>query len=609
MNLFMEARPGSRTILALLATISFIGLALITASFSTRAQVTTQTFQTIDPVSTDADVEILGAATGDHISGNGTPGNTALTRARALATGDFDNDGIDDLVIGAPEANVTLTPQGAPAVSRPDAGIVYVLSGRTTPFPATVDTAAQGQVTLTILGKAEGDHTGFAVASGDVNGDGIDDLLIGAPGTDFSAARVDNGSVIILLGSDTFATGTLDLNTANAADFIIQGVASEDAFGSAIASGNVGGVTGTPAAEFSTDDILIGAPGNDGPDGLRPGAGAAYLKFGGPAIARGPGQVTGSIDFGAAQSQVNVVVFGRPGDALGSALAIGDVNAGNANDLVIGAPGADRPAKATAPAVPAAADTGAVYIVFGGENIATGNGALQVIDTGAVVPSAKLSSSIFGEGNKLAQVGDNADRFGFSVAVGDVTGDGNLDLIVGAPTADGPADGRADAGEAYVLMGGAGLNATRIDILNSPVTLTVFGQTGDHLGSTVFAGTFNSPGNTDVRADLIVGSPSAEGARGSVSVFFGGPTLTFLSTRDIVLGQDDVRILGDSGGDELGWAIATGDYDDNTGGDLALGAPFADAVVGVTTRTDSGEVYLLLAAGADVPPQNSNPVV
>jgi hypothetical protein len=605
----MEARPGSRIFPALLTAIALIGLALITASFSTRAQITTQTLQTIDPISTDADVEILGAAADDHLSGNGSPGDTSLTRARALATGDFDNDGIDDLVIGAPDANVTLTPQGGPAVSRPDAGIVYVFSGRTTPFPVTIDTAVQGQATLRILGKTEGDRTGFAVASGDVNGDGIDDLLIGAPGSDFSATRVNNGSVIILLGSDTFATGTLDLNIANAADFIIHGVASEDGFGSAIASGNVGGVTGTPAAEFSTDDIVIGAPGNDGPDGLRPGAGAAYLKFGGPFIARGQGQATGTLDFGAAQSPVNVVVFGRTGDALGAALAIGDVNAGNANDIVIGAPGADRPAKAAAPAVPAAADTGAVYIVFGGENIATANGALQVIDTGAAVPSTKLSSSIFGEGHKQAQVGDNADRFGFSVAVGDVTGDGNLDLIVGAPTADGPADARIDSGEAYVLMGGAGLNATRIDILNTPVTLTVFGQAGDHLGSTVFAGRVNSPGNNDNRADLIVGSPSAASSRGAVSVFFGGPSLTFLSSRDIAIGQDDLRILGDNEGDELGWAITTGDYDDNTGADLALGAPFADAVVGAATRTDAGEVYVLLAAAADVPPQNSNPVV
>ncbi|HYP28637.1 MAG TPA: hypothetical protein VE262_18140 [Blastocatellia bacterium] len=608
MNLFMEARSGSRRVLALLAVVSLIGLAFITASLSTRAQVTIQTIQTIDPVSSGTDVTILGAAADDHLSGNGASGDlTPLTRARALTVGDFDNDGIDDLVIGAPDANVNLNPQGGPVVDRPDAGIVYVISGRTTPFPATIDAAIQGQTTLRILGRASGDRTGFAVASGDVNNDGIDDLLIGSPGSDFSPERLNNGSVTILLGSDTFATGTLDLNTANAADFIIQGVAAEDAFGSAIASGNVGGITG--ANDFTSDDIVIGAPGNDGPVGTRPGAGAAYVRFGGAIIARGQGGVTGTIDFGATPSQVNVVVFGRTGDALGSALSIGDVNAGNANDIVIGAPGADRPAKVTAPAVPAAADTGAVYVVFGGENIATNNGAIQVIDTGAATPSAQLNVSIFGEGSKLAQGGNNADRFGSSVAVGDVTGDGNLDLIVGAPDADGPADSRTDGGEAYVFLGGPGLNAARIDVFNNPVALTVFGQAGDHLGATVFAGQVNSPDNTDARADLIVGAPSAVNGRGSVSIFFGGPSLIFLSTRDIALGQDDVRILGEATGDELGWAITAGDFDDNTGGDLALGAPFAAAVVGQATRSDAGKVYLLLAADTDAPPQNENPVV
>src|SRR6185295_13633555 len=77
----------------------------------------------------------------------------------------------------------------------------------------------------------------------------------------------------------------------------------------------------------------------------------------------------------------------------------------------------------------------------------------------------------------------------------------------------------------------------------------------------------------------------------------------------LALGQDDVRVTGQANGDELGWAIATGDIDNNTGGDLIMGAPEADVTISGSTRADAGKVYVLLAAGNSVPPVNQNPTV
>jgi len=93
-------------------------------------------------------------------------------------------------------------------------------------------------------------------------------------------------------------------------------------------------------------------------------------------------------------------------------------------------------------------------------------------------------------------------------------------------------------------------------------------------------------------------------------MFFGGSFLFFFAARDTAIGQDDVRVVGQAAGDELGWAIATGDIDNNHGGDLLLGAPFNDVSVAVgSTRADAGKVYGILASAQNVPPTNQNPTV
>jgi hypothetical protein len=168
----------------------------------------------------------------------------------------------------------------------------------------------------------------------------------------------------------------------------------------------------------------------------------------------------------------------------------------------------------------------------------------------------------------------------------------------------------------YVIAGSTALNPDtagrrRIDIIlpGTFLKLTVFGNAAaDHLGASVAAGSFNVTGNIDSIPDLILGSPGALTNKGQVSVLFGGSALTLLATRDLNIGQDDVRVTGEATGDELGWGLATADLDKNRGGDLILGSPFAE-VVTPDARMNAGKVYFVLAANDVVPPPNQPPIV
>jgi hypothetical protein len=559
-----------------------------------------QAIETIDV--TNAQITVLGASEKDELSGNGAEKTfTSFPRAHAVASGDFNKDGIADLVIGAPEAD--FTPTGG--VSRAGAGAVYVVFGKTNfANPTVIDAANAPEVR--IFGAAAGDNLGFSVAVRDVNGDSTDDIVIGAPGFDFPAtgdtARTNNGAVFILFGSTSSAVRIIDLATANAANVAIFGERSGDRFGSALAVGDAGGPS-------TTAELLVGAPGSTGPlsTSARTNGGAAFLFFGGAPLANTTA-TTKVIDLGstaAGAQTANVKIYGKIDSQFGSAVAIGDLNAGGAADLVIGAPRADRPASPTA-----INETGAVYLIFGGTNLDPATGStLKTID----IETTQQQASIYGV--------DAEDHFGAAIALGDVTQDGVIDLIAGAPDADGPANGRSNTGEVYLLTGGARFNPVapateaRIDLGPTNLNLTIFGAANDdHLGSTVAVGQVNTTGNNDTIPDVLVGVPGFDHTgrpdSGAVLVFFGGSSLTFLPTRDLALGQDSIRVVGQAAGDELGWAIAAADINNDRGGDLIAGAPFADVnVAPAPVRTDAGKVYVVVAAASNIPPLNQNPTV
>jgi len=293
------------------------------------------------------------------------------------SAGDVNGDGFDDLLVGA-------LGQDAGGFG---AGAAYLVYG---PVTGTVDLSAAD---AKLVGEAFDDVAGYSVSSaGDVNGDGFDDLLVGADGQD--AGGGDAGAAYLVLGP---VTGTVDLS---AADAKLVGETQYDWLGKPVSS--AGDVNGD-----GFDDLLVGAAGQDegGSD-----AGAAYVVF---------GPVTGTVDLSAADAKlVGEVADDWAGWSVSSA---GDVNGDGFDDLVVGASGQDEGGQ----------KAGAAYLVLGP---VTGTVDLSAAD-------AKL-------------VGEASDDYVGSESIssaGDVNGDGFDDLLVGAWGQD---EGGDEAGAAYLVLGG-----------------------------------------------------------------------------------------------------------------------------------------------------------
>jgi hypothetical protein len=307
--------------------------------------------------------------------------------------GDLNGDGLADLLIGRPSDG---------------AGKVHVLYGSATGFaPVVALSALDGIAGFTLTGAAAGEEAGFSVAfAGDLNGDGIADLILGA-----REAGGGTGAAHVVYGSGQGFAATVALGSLpEAAGFHILGAAAGDHAGHSVAA--AGDVNGDGIADF-----LVGAVGAD-PGGS--GSGAAWVVFG---QAGGP---AGDIDLAALDASDGFRIAGAAtGDQAGcSVAAAGDVNGDGFDDVVVGGWFADANG----------VNSGAAWVVFGGAS-------------GSDVDLASLSAS---EGFRLSGPAGNSYA-GVSVSsAGDINGDGISDLIVGANAANA---GAPWSGAAYVLFG------------------------------------------------------------------------------------------------------------------------------------------------------------
>ena len=331
------------------------------------------------------------------------------------SAGDVNGDGYDDLIIGAREAD----PNGVF-----NAGETYVVYGGAS-APGMLDLSdLDGTNGFILTGIDESDWSGFSVSSaGDVNGDGYDDLIIGARFASPNGDSYAGETYVVYGGASAPGTGgrfnLSDLDGSNG--FILTGIDARDYSGRSVSS--AGDVNGD-----GYDDLIIGALGADPNGDSR--AGETYVVYGG-ANAPGTGGVLDLSDLDGTNGFILTGIDAR--DYSGwSVSSAGDVNGDGYDDLIIGADRADPNGDSEA---------GETYIVYGG---ASAPGTDGVLDLGALDGT-----------NGFILIGiDAGDQSGSSVSsAGDVNGDDYDDLIIGA-SGGGP-NGNIRAGETYILYGGA----------------------------------------------------------------------------------------------------------------------------------------------------------
>jgi hypothetical protein len=510
----------------------------------------------------------FGSATGvDLVSYNALNGHFAINMfgLHGAPAGDVNGDGFGDVIFGMPTSGGTW-----PCSSSPNSGMAEVLYGSATGLSASSNWYVTG-----CYATGPGAALGSSVAgAGDVNGDGYDDIVIGAPGAELWLYGVV-GKVYVLYGSATglpLLPGFTNLGSVNYGT-TIAGQHLYATFGNTVA----------PAGDLNGDgyaDIAVGAPYDDnyGAD-----AGMAFVFRG---TAAGVDTATANLLWWESA--------GVPGAMFGVTLApAGDVNGDGRPDLLIGETGR----------VDLAQGAGGTLIIGQLLPYATSN--LHVRTAGDVNGDG-MSDVLVGdpystnvesfEGRVLVHygAGDGPSTFanwtldqsaidnpnlGWSVSsAGDVNGDGYEDVLVGSPTwYNFTVPGSVNNGLVMMYYGHSTGLSPSYDWFN-------YGADNDQLGISVASADVNGDGY----ADVLVGAHGAAGGTGQVRIWYGS------STGPSPAGPN-LTLTGISAGGNFGsWVAPAGDVNGDGYPDVIVGAPVAEDPT--TPLADEGRAYVYAGA-------------
>ncbi len=445
--------------------------------------------------------------------------------------------------LGTHSVELTVTDnQGATAV---DTIIVSVVAPSTPPPPALPPLIADAILESNQMHSGSFDPAlmGWSVDSaGDVNGDGFEDVIVGARGWDAAGGLFDEGAVFVFLGS---ANGIVGFNPATA-HAIIQSSEANSEFGSSVAgAGDVN--------RDGFDDIIVGAP-LASPSGLGV-SGAAYIFHGGPLgiTATSPADANAMLE--------SKQMEGHLGRSVASA---GDVNGDGYADVIVGA---TLYGEAFDPPIPnqGSGRQGAAFVFLGSATGIVGN-----------QPSNAHAQLVPWAANTPKQV--NA-LFGASVAgVGDVNGDGYGDILIGSPawnrsqswpgldTGNPPEEGAV-----FLYHGSAsGITGTNATDANTRIEGN---QLGAFFGSAVSAaGDVNKDGFADIIIGAVgypAGDPLLEAQNGAAFVYLGGSAGIVATDPS----QAHVSFRGAATAEWLGRSVSgVGDYDADGFDDVIISA-------------------------------------
>ncbi len=375
------------------------------------------------PILTGGVFELSTLAGGGGTNGfvlNGIDADDISGRTVAYA-GDVNGDGLGDIAIAAPWADPN---------SNSYSGETYLVYGRTdfTPILGVNVGVDDGEFELSTLaggggtngtvfnGVAAADYSGSSVAgAGDIDGDGFDDLVIGAWGAS-PGGRTYAGVSYVVLGQSASFGGSFDLSTLNGSNgFVLNGVTANDYSGGSVSS--AGDINGD-----GFHDVVVSADYAD-PNGSN--SGTTYVLYGTNS------GFSASIDLSSLNASTGVVINGAVANHYSgsSATSAGDINGDGFDDLIIGR------------GVYGGIDAGASYVVFGSDSLAS------VIELSTVIPSGGATVT-----TGFVLSGITADDYsGLSVSsAGDINGDGFDDIIIGAYYGD---TNGTSAGESYIVYG------------------------------------------------------------------------------------------------------------------------------------------------------------